>query len=278
MNALKVAAIGAEVAIVASTASVAWALIADSDNIRVVAPMIVAATAIEAVRLPLVFRIPKLGPIGRVSALALALAVSAVTTETMILGFEGLLTARAAKVTAAETRRAEAQTSLYAAKADADRQGKEIERLAAGVAAAQAHSEDVGRETVTLQSVRLRLPYPQGLDHSRRRRRQCRRQRARPGRACAESKRSRSRPCRSPRGALGAEACRPQSRGGEPRRSAAGRRARARRQSGSPTGRVNLPRRRREPVDIGLRGGASRGDNQLGGDRHCSISSGTRSR
>ena len=97
-------------------------------------------------------RAPKLGPFGAASALTLAAALSLLTAETMALGFEGLLNERAIAVTAAETSLAEAQTSFDAAKADAERRREEIGRLAAEVAAAQKHSEEVGRETVALQN------------------------------------------------------------------------------------------------------------------------------
>jgi hypothetical protein len=152
MNALKAAAIGAEIAILGSTAAVAWGLVGGSHNLPVVAPMIVAATAMETLRLPIVLRVPKLSPLAAAGALTLALALSALTTETLALGFEGLLNERAIAVTAAETRFAEAQTGFDAAKSDAGRQGAELDRLAAEVAAAQKHSEEVGRETVALQN------------------------------------------------------------------------------------------------------------------------------
>jgi hypothetical protein len=88
MNALKIAAIGAEVAVLGATASVAWGLVAGAGNVAVVAPVIVAATAIEATRLPLVMRATKLGAGGAMGALVLAAMISAVTAETMSLGFE----------------------------------------------------------------------------------------------------------------------------------------------------------------------------------------------
>lgn len=50
MNALKIAAIGAEVAILGAAATVAWGLVANSGDIRVTAPIIVAATASASLR------------------------------------------------------------------------------------------------------------------------------------------------------------------------------------------------------------------------------------
>jgi hypothetical protein len=49
-NPLKVAAIGAEIAILGATATVAWGLVAGSGNLLVTAPIVVAATAVETVR------------------------------------------------------------------------------------------------------------------------------------------------------------------------------------------------------------------------------------
>lgn len=45
MNALKIAAIGAETAILGAAACVAWGLVGGSHNLPVVAPMILAAMA-----------------------------------------------------------------------------------------------------------------------------------------------------------------------------------------------------------------------------------------
>ena len=114
--------------------------------------MIGAVLAVETLRLPLVMRIPKLGLIASIVALTLAVGLSVLNGETMALGFESLLNERAISVTAAETRLAEATTSLDAAKAEASRRDAEITRLTGTVAAAQKHSEEVARAPVTLQN------------------------------------------------------------------------------------------------------------------------------
>ncbi len=113
--------------------------------------MIGALLAIETLRLPLVMRIPRLGAGGAIAALTLAAGLSVLNGETMALGFESLLNERTISVTSAETRLAQAQTSFDAAKAEAGRRAEEIAQLAAGVAAAAKHSEEVGREAVALQ-------------------------------------------------------------------------------------------------------------------------------
>lgn len=152
MNILKISAIGAEIAILGATASVAWGLVAGAGDIRVTAPIIVAATALELTRLPLVMRMPKLGFAAGIGALTLAASLSIVTAETLALGVDSLLTARSLSLTVAETRLAEAQVSFDAAKADGARRDEERNRLAGEVAAAQKHAEEIGRETVALQN------------------------------------------------------------------------------------------------------------------------------
>ena len=153
VNALKIAAMGGEAAVLAATATVAYGLVAASGNLLVTAPIIVAATALELTRLPLVMRVGsgKLGFFGAASALVLASCITLVTAETLVLGVDGLLAARSAKTAIAETHLAEVRTAYDAAKADAARRDQERDRLAAGVTAAQKHSEEIGRETVALQ-------------------------------------------------------------------------------------------------------------------------------
>ena len=97
-------------------------------------------------------RAPKLGFGGAVVALTLAAAMGLLTGETTALGVENLLNERAIGVTTAETRFAEAQTALDAARGEAGRRAEEIVRGEAAVVAAQRHAEEIGRESVTLQN------------------------------------------------------------------------------------------------------------------------------
>ena len=153
-NALKVAAIGAEIAILGATATVAYGLVAGSGNPLIVGPIVVAATAIELTRLPLVMRAGsgKLGFFGAAGALLLASCITLVTAETLVLGVDGLLAARSASTAIAETHLAEVQTAYDAAKADAGRRDAERDRLTAAVAEAQKHAEAVERAAVSLQA------------------------------------------------------------------------------------------------------------------------------
>ena len=152
MNVLKAAAITAETAILGATTTVAWRLVADSGDIRIAGPIVAAAAAVEIVRLPLALRVPKLKPGAAIGALTLAIGLSVLTGETLALGVDALLNARSSAVAAVETKLAEAQTSYDAAKAEAARQDGERDRLTAAATAAQAHSEEIGRETVPLQA------------------------------------------------------------------------------------------------------------------------------
>jgi hypothetical protein len=157
MNALRTTAVGAavvgELAVLGTTATIAWGLVAGSGNPLVWAPMIIALTAVElTARLPLVMRVPRLSFAGACCALGLAGAVSLLTAETLILGTESLLTARAANVTASETALAQVTTALDAAKAEAGRRDAERTRLAEAVDEARRHSEEIGHEPVGLQT------------------------------------------------------------------------------------------------------------------------------
>jgi hypothetical protein len=67
--------------------------------------------------MPLVMRTLSLGPLARCGALALALCASTITFETLALGVEATLDARALPAVKAEERLAEAGAELGAAKA-----------------------------------------------------------------------------------------------------------------------------------------------------------------
>jgi hypothetical protein len=97
-------------------------------------------------------RTPKLSLAGACFAVALASAVSLLTGETLILGTESLLSARAAGVTTAETALAQATTALDAAKGAEARREADRARLTDAVDEARRHSEEVGREPVGLQN------------------------------------------------------------------------------------------------------------------------------
>jgi hypothetical protein len=143
MNALKAAAIGAEAVVLVSVGTVAYGLVAPAGPTPVVLGTLAACLAVEATRLPLVMRAPSLGPVARCAALGLALCASIITFETLALGVEATLDARALPAVQAEERLREAEAELEAAKTTANELANEVE-------AARRHVEEVGREPVAL--------------------------------------------------------------------------------------------------------------------------------
>jgi hypothetical protein len=152
MNSLAITAISTEIAVVACTGTVAYGLVAGSGTALIWGPMVGAMAAVELCRLPLVMRAPKLSLAGACFALALAGCVSILTAETLVLGTETLLTARAAGVTAAETALSQATTGLDAAKGAEARREADRARLTNAADEARRHSEEIGRELVGLQN------------------------------------------------------------------------------------------------------------------------------
>ena len=100
---------------------------------------------------------------GILRALAPETAKKDHAAETLVLGADGLLAARSAKTAIAETHLAEVRTAFDATRADAARRDREREQLAADVAAARKHSEEIGREVVALQSNPSVSAYPKGF-------------------------------------------------------------------------------------------------------------------
>jgi hypothetical protein len=143
VNALKLFAIGSEAIVLGAVGTVAYGLVAPAGPTPVVIGTLAACLAVEATRLPLVMRAPSLGPVARCGALILALCASTITFETLALGVEATLDARALPAVKAEERLAETQAELGAVKTAAD-------RLAGEVEAARRHLEEVGREPVAL--------------------------------------------------------------------------------------------------------------------------------
>jgi hypothetical protein len=143
MNVLQAFAVGAESVVLGAVGTVGYGLIAPSGPTPVVIGTLAACIAVEAIRMPLILRAPSLGPVARCGALALAFCASTITFETLALGVEATLDARALPAVQAEERLAEAQAELGAARTTAD-------RLAGEVEAARRHVEEISREPVAL--------------------------------------------------------------------------------------------------------------------------------
>ena len=97
MNSLKIFSVGTESIVLGAVGTVAYGLVVPAGPTPVVLGTLAACLAVEATRLPLVMRAQSLGPIARCAALGLALCASTITFETLALGVEATLDARAAR-------------------------------------------------------------------------------------------------------------------------------------------------------------------------------------
>lgn len=144
MNALKVAAIGAEVAVVSTLAVSSWnvAFSGHSSDLAAGAPL-ATVVALESLRLPLAFRLPRMRLIGMACGVAMLGGLSIITGEAASLAFENLIFQRARPVAEAEADLTRALIARDALKEAAGRRAQEISRLAADVTAARKHRVDI---------------------------------------------------------------------------------------------------------------------------------------
>ena len=112
MNPLKISVIGAEIAVVTSLAvsSYSIAFSGRSSDWGAAAPL-VALTAIESMRLPLAFRLPRMRLTGLVCGGAMLAGLSVITGEAAVLGVHNLIFQRTRPVAEAERDLARAQIS-----------------------------------------------------------------------------------------------------------------------------------------------------------------------
>lgn len=146
MNALKIAAIGAEVAVVSTLAVSSWnvAFAGHSADWLAGAPL-VTVVALESLRLPLAFRLPRMRFLGMACGVAMLGGLSIITGEAASLAFENLIFQRTRPVAEAERDLAHAEIDRGALKEAAGRRAQEISRLAADVEAAQKHRAAIDR-------------------------------------------------------------------------------------------------------------------------------------
>jgi hypothetical protein len=144
MNALKISVIAAEVAVVASLAvsSYSIAFSGHSSDWGAAAPL-AALVAIESMRLPLAFRLPRMRPLGLICGGAMLAGLSVITGEAASLGFTNLIYQRMRPVADAERDLARAQISRDALNSAIARRAEEIARLQADVEAAQKHRASI---------------------------------------------------------------------------------------------------------------------------------------
>ena len=146
MNALKIAAVGAEAAVVSTLAVSSFhiAFSGPSPDWLAGAP-ILTVVALESMRLPLAFRLSKMRLAGAACAVAMLAGLSVVTGEAASLAFENLIFQRARPVVEAERDLAKAEIDRGALKQVAERRAEEIARLAADVEAARRHRAEIDK-------------------------------------------------------------------------------------------------------------------------------------
>jgi hypothetical protein len=144
MNALKAAAIGAEIAVVSTLAVSSWriAFSGPSPDWLAGAPLL-TVVALESTRLPLAFRLPRMRLLGMACGVAMLAGLSVITGEAASLAFENLIFQRTRPVAEAERDLARVQIDRDALTAAAGRRAEEISRLTADVESAQKHRTSI---------------------------------------------------------------------------------------------------------------------------------------
>ena len=140
MNALKLAAIAAEVVVV-STLAVSSFRIAFSGHEAdwLAGAPLLTVVALESMRLPLAFRLPRMRLLGMACGVAMLAGLSVITGEAASLAFENLIFQRTRAVAEAERDLARVEIDQGALKQAADRRAAEIARLEADVETARKH-------------------------------------------------------------------------------------------------------------------------------------------
>ena len=146
MNALKIAAVGAEITVISTLAVSSYhiAFSGPSPDWLAGAP-ILTVVALESMRLPLAFRLPRMRPLGLVCGVAMLAGLSVITGEAASLAFENLIFQRTRPVAEAERVLAKAEIDRSALKQAADRRAAEISRLQADVESARKHRADIDK-------------------------------------------------------------------------------------------------------------------------------------
>jgi hypothetical protein len=139
VNALKVAAIGAEVAVISTLAVSSYNVaFADHGGDWLAAAPLMTVIALESTRLPLAFTLTRLKPIGMVLAAAMLAGLSVITGEAASLAFENLIFQRSRPVVLAEA-------ALAKTEFDRDALQSSVNRRAADIEAARKHREDLDK-------------------------------------------------------------------------------------------------------------------------------------
>ena len=146
MNALKLAAIGAEVTVISTLAVSSWRIAFGGGGSDWLAGVpLLTVVALESLRLPLAFRLPKMRLLGLLCGVTMLGGLSVVTGEAASLAFENLIFQRIRPVAEAERILARAEIDRGALKQAADRRAAEIARLQTDVATARTHRASIDK-------------------------------------------------------------------------------------------------------------------------------------
>ena len=146
MSALKIAAIGAEIAVVSTLAVSSYnvAFSGHEADWLAGAPLL-TVVALESLRLPLAFKLPRMRPLGFICGVVMLAGLSVITGEAASLAFENLIFQRTRPVAEAERVLANAEIDRGALKQAADRRAAEIARLQTDVETARAHRASIDK-------------------------------------------------------------------------------------------------------------------------------------
>jgi hypothetical protein len=147
MNGLKAASIGAEVAVISTLAVSSWHIAFAGDGARdwLAAAPLATVVALESLRLPLAFRLPRMRLLGFAGGVAMLAGLSVITGEAASLAFENLIFQRTRPAAEAERDLAKAEIDRAALTEAAAQRAKEIATLAGEVEAARKHRADIDK-------------------------------------------------------------------------------------------------------------------------------------
>jgi hypothetical protein len=147
MKPLKMFCIGAEIAVVASLAASSYYIavsgMRSSAELLAAAPL-VTILALESLRLPIAFHIPKQKLLGMAMSIAMVCGISVITMEAASMAFENLIFQRTRPVVEAEAALKTAVITHDSIGEVNARHNHEIARLTADLESARKHREEVG--------------------------------------------------------------------------------------------------------------------------------------
>ena len=146
MNLLQIAAICAEVVVVSTLAVSSWRIAFSGHEADWLAGApLLTVVALESMRLPLAFRLPRMRLLGRACGVAMLTGLSVITGEAASLAYENLIFQRTRPVAEAEAALARVQIGRDALTAAASRRAEELSRLTADIETARKHRADIDK-------------------------------------------------------------------------------------------------------------------------------------